>query len=104
MIEDVHDFQDRIVVMPDFDTESALAHGRHHDRRVEILGDSVLQTQAPDTGCSKDDGVKALCFEFPQPGVQVSPKRYDHGIRPGVFQLGSPPEAAGADSGAVVKL
>src|SRR5580658_2907951 len=91
----------RCVVLPNFDSESALTRRRTHDFRWKNLPHQVRLAEPLDAGDGQDDGVVLSPFELAQAGVDVAAQRVDFEIGTNGFQLRLPPEARSADASRV---
>jgi tetratricopeptide (TPR) repeat protein len=82
----------------DLDGQRALAGRRREQRRVEQLGDRVVQAQPPQPGGSQDHRVQPG-LDLRQPGRDVAPDRHDLDIGAQRPQLRDPPRGPGSHPG-----
>jgi len=86
------------VAQADFDAQRSLPSGGAHDFGGDDLPDELSFAEAVQSGCSEDDRVVLVLFEFAQAGVDVAAQRMNVEVGADGFELRLAAQAGGADA------
>ena len=84
-----------------FEPQRALPRAGQHVRRLEHRANPRPQAKALQPGRRQHDRIKLAFVELAQPSVQVAAQRLHLQVRPQRTELHHPPQAGGADAGAL---
>jgi hypothetical protein len=83
MVQTLSNLKRKTAIVASLHRERSLSDRWAHHAGVEDLRDTILQSQAAQSGCGENDGVIAAFVQFPQARIDIAPDFFD-------LQIGTP--------------